>query len=778
MVNKTPIRRNKETTSPIVKLLNQMVANWYWVVLSTVIFFGLGYLYTKSISYQYSANALILIKDGGDMESQQLYSESTIFSDLGIGSGGNSVESEIVMLKSSQLMNEVVERLDLTTQYGVKPLLRYADIYDNSPIKVDFLVAPSGELEFVVAPISAQKFEYRLGDNSAISNFGDTISINNVKVIVKTTNFWGNGHSAEEIIVKYVDSDEYTQDLLGKLFVARTDRTTGAIALNIVDINRQRAEDILGTLIDVYRETVIDQKNKAAQNTERFIAERINMIYADLGDVDGKIEEFKKENKIVDFGSVTSTAYNYRSRYSDEIAKVDMQISLIDYIRNSIKEERGNYSLIAPNNAFVELGIAEQVNRYNTLVMRYEELRKNSGENNPVLIKLKIEIENSKENTEVAIDNLYANLKHQKSELIAQGRVVEQQISALPTKEKVVKDVMREQSIKEQLYLYLLNKREANALQLAITESNMTIVEPATASVVPTSPDIPLILLLSTIGGVLFPAFVISAYNLIDNKVYTKEDIENGCDVPIIGVLPKKQKSQIGQNIIVKSHSRDPLTEAFRVVRSNINYFVNDDRAENEARIIQFTSTISGEGKTFVSMNIAISFAQSNKRVLLMDIDLRRRGLSKVMCNNKLFMGITGYLMGMSDDIEEIIIKGVECDNLDFINVGALPPDANNLLTSKRFAELIKSVRGRYDYIIMDSAPYFAVADSQIINSLVDDTIWVMRSGRLNRTILSELDSLYEDHKVRNLSILLTDADLQNKSYGYGYGYGECEIDK
>ncbi len=776
-MDNSSIVKTSPATAPLVEILHQLMRYWYWFAISMALAIGIGYLYTKTISYEYGISALILLRDSATSSSG--ISEEAIFSDMGITSSISSVDNEIMALKSSSLMLKTVERLGLTTQYKVKPLLREADIYSRSPIFVTWLDENSVSNQTIFIEIVSPQ-HYRVAttdsfDDAMSANLGDSVTLNSSRFIVTPTANFGNGFTENIIQVTRRDKLSVANELLAKLFVGRTDRATGAIVLSISDNNITRGEQILNTLIEVYDEAVIDQRSKVAQNTEEFIAERIALIYSELGEVDEQIADFKQENRIVSTDNISSNALQRIAEIQHSKRELNMQMLLIEGVSNQIGDGDENQDLILSNYLFAELGVEEQIDIYNSLLLKLGELERASGGKNPILIRLKGDIETARSNILIAIKSVVRSLEEQMKILDGELSNLNARLTSVPVKEMIVKDVMREQSIKEQLYLYLLNKRETNALQLAVTKSNTTILEPARALVGEIAPNTPMIMLVAALIGFLLPALTLFIRASLDNKIRTKSDIEAHSSLPILGTIPKKSKEQADSDIIVAESARDPLSESFRVVRSNLNFF--DIKPNNtRAAIIQFTSSISGEGKTFSSLNLALTTAQTGSRTLLIDLDLRRRGLSKIIETEGIkSRGLTTYLSGNEQDLDAIITTDALDSSLDFINAGTLAPNAVGLLSSARFRSMIATLRERYDYIILDTAPFFAVADSQIINSIADITVWVLRLGMAQKKLLPELEKLTTESRVKKATLLITDVDNSATGYGYGYGYGNDE---
>lgn len=762
---------------PIRDILKIALRNWYWFVVSVSICTAFAFLYAKSVTQLYVAEAVIMIKT--DTKKGGGASESAIFADMGLGSSVGIVENEIPILRSTALMEAVVKRLRLDVTYTVHPLLRTVDIYARSPIEVVFPDKRFKKGAYLnVTPLSANRFKYAVADSSnnfvwRDANFGDTLSVWAETFVIRTTPFFNDNAINETIRVSVSDVRSKAKSILRNLTVRRADKVTGILNLLLEDHSFQCAVDILNTLIVVYNEDVINDKNRVAYNTEKFIIERITAIYQDLGGIDGQIEQLKQENKITDFSASSNLLLETGSRYKNEVIAIETEISLVRFIKDYLSDPAKRDELIPTNTGISDVGIESQIVRYNEVRMCLDKLLANSGANNPVTIELFNSLNVTKANMIRSIDNLLASLDIKRDQALRQENLTSLRIASVPTQEKRVNDVVRQQKIKEELYLYLLKKREENALNLAITESNAKIVEQADGVNLPIVPAERIYIMIAVIVGLSLPMSVILMIQwirLLDTKIHNKQDVEKLSSIPVIGELPCKRKDQVGAEIMISETGRDRISEAFRVMRSNMDYIAK--KQDNTAFVIQLTSTIPGEGKSYVAINLALSYAHTGKRVLVIDLDLRKGKMSRIV-DRQTVKGMSEYLSGKVDDIDLIINKGVENQNLDVITTGAIPPNPGNLLMSDRFESLVSTLKQHYDYIFMDTVPFAVVADALIINRVADITLYVMRNNMIDKHQLPELEKIYNANKMKNLTILLTDVEIDVKRYGYGYVEGE-----
>ncbi len=779
---------NKQNRSPLVVILHIALCYWYIFALSLGIFVTAGYIYSQSITKQYSAGMKILIKGQDNSDSP----DSGILEELGVSQNTNSVESEMVILKSTTILSQVVDVLNLQTTYTVRPELRNINIYGANPIDVEWIgINGTERIALAIELTSAETFNYRV-DNEPLSTlnnitsyfmpkpsegtlsakYGDTITVSNVKFVATPTQFWGNQYTTETIRVDLTPMDWQVGYLRRSIMMYQEGRA-GTIYVGVNDSSPRRAEDILTALITTYNLNAINKKKQIAIESEQFIANRISLIHDDLVGYDTRVESIKRHNNVTDLGSAGSTKYQQKTRYDDELNVIELQISLIESVRNDINSSAGSFKLIPPNKLFTDVGISEQVTIYNTLATKLLDLSQSSGERNPVYISLRQEVELARENLKVATDNLYRSLQLQRSNLQKNSQRASSQLSSYLGSESAVNDVMREQSIKEQLYLYLLNKREANAIQLSIAEENAIIIEPAASDGNPIYPNVMFLLLVSAVVGMALPGMVLLLTSSSDNKIRSKEYIEEHCEVPVLGIVIKKPKEYKDQDVVVSEDKNEVIGEVFRMICAELDLFNASITAQpkdnQKASVIQVLSGLEGEGKTFTSLNLALAYAFTGKRVLLMDGDLRRKRLSKLL--NVTDTGYDRYLYGDQMNLNSIINRSEYSKNLDYIGLGAAPTNPTSLLMSQRFDDMVEGLRDMYDYIIIDSTPYFVIADSKIINRVADNTIWVMRSGVTRKNLLGELSKIYQESKLKNLTAILTDVDVTKKQYNYNYSY-------
>ncbi len=570
---------------------------------------------------------------------------------------------------------------------------------------------------------------------------------------------------------------------------------------------------MINTLISVYNTDAINDKNQIVMNTSNFINDRLIVIEKELGDVDSDIESYKREHQLTDISSETGMYLQTSSQYRQEGLSLENQLSLAKYIKNYLTDPGKSSDLIPANTGISDVNIESQIGEFNEMLLKRDKLISNSSSKNPVVQDLNNSLIAMKQTIIRSVDNLIVGLNIKIKNIRAQEEQTSRRISAVPTQQKEVLSVERRQKIKEELYLYLLNKREENELTQRMTESNARIIDPAAGSNAPVAPKSMMILLASIVLGCAIPAGVLWLLAVSDTKVRSRKDVEGGSNapvapksmmillasivlgcaipagvlwllavsdtkvrsrkdvegvlsVPFLGEIPMRDKKDKSE-VVVHENGRDSVSEAFRIVRTNMDFMRVKDK---KMQVVMFTSFNPGAGKTFVSMNLAMSFALTHKKVVLVDLDIRKGTLSShVHVSDK---GVTNYLSGRIDNVDEIIRQNELCDKLDIIHAGPVPPNPAELLLGDRLETLIAELRKRYDYIILDNVPAGVVADAVIVNRVADLTIYVVRAGRMDRRALPEVEKLYQEGKLRNMSLILNGTVYKHGAYGYRYGYG------
>lgn len=776
---------NKKTTNSEVLTISDLVkialANWKWFVLSVLLCLGGAFYYIKKSPYIYSRSASILIKD--ETKGTQLPNAAAAFSEVNMLNLSSTVDNEVLIFKSKRLMIEVARKLKLDITYSRRGKFRDWDLYSTTPVILTFPEAlETSVFSLKVTPLDAKQvllsdFPEQEGTSSVKelkANLNDTVNTPVGKLVVTPSLYYSPDFYNVPITVRKANLEAVGLAYNAALQSAVASKTSSIINLSISDVSARRAEDILNTLIDVYNQDAIDDKNKIAVNTANFINERLIVIEQELGGVESQIADYKSEHNLADISTQTGAFMQTSSRYQQEGVNLENQRTLAVYIRDYLADPAKAGELIPANTGIADVNIEGQIAEYNELMLQRDKLIGNSSEKNPVVMDMNNSLAAMKQTIVRTVDNLIAGLNLKIQNIRGEEERTLKRMAAVPSQQKYVLSVERQQKIKESLYIYLLNKREENALTKSITESNARIIDPAMGSNVPISPQKSKILFGGLILGLLIPAGVLYILKISDTSIRWKKDLEDKLSVPFLGEIPQRErmKGETKQSIVVKAESKDAVSEAFRIMRTNLSFM--GSTAEHRLQTIMVTSMNVGAGKTFISSNLAMTLALAGKKVVLVDLDIRKGSLSKWIHVHQ--TGVTNFLSGEVTQVKDIVTKSDYHENLSVVGKGPVPPNPAELLLSPRLNELVEQLKAMFDYVILDNVPSNMVADAMIVNRVADLTLYVIRAGKMDRRQLPEVERLYTEKKLNNMAIVLNGVSEFHHGYGYygyyGYGYG------
>ena len=778
---KTPVGKPADDFIRIQDLWSMFVPKWYWFAISLFITLTIAVLYLLSTPPIYTRTAAILVKDNSKSSSST--SAMNDFSDLGIFKSNTNINNELLTLKSPTLMTEVVNRLGLNETFTIRKGLKNVDLYKVSPVTITFCDKTEVPLSFTIKFSSKEAFAISeleisgedIGETLS-AQMGDSIQTPAGIMIVSPTQEFTDAFIGTSI--RYVRGsvraavDTYSNALVAEL--GNEDATI--INLSINDTSIRKAEDILNTLIEVYNENWIRDKNQIAVSTSQFISDRLGVIESELGHVDENISSYKSEHLLPDVQAASSLYMAQSAENNKELSTLNNQLSTAQYIRRELNTKQLDQTLPA-NSGIVSANIETQISEYNNLVLDRNRLIANSSEKNPLVKNMASSLQSMQRTIIQSVDNLIVSLNTQIRSLRRQEEATTNRLASNPNQAKYLLSVERQQKVKEELYLYLLQKREENELSQAFTAYNTRLITAPRGSMFPTAPRKMNILLVAFAVGLLVPAVGIFMKENMNTKVRGRKDLEN-LSIPFIGEIPqysgtkkkwwefKHRKRQDMKIIVVNEGNRNIINEAFRVLRSNMDFMASKD---NNQHVFVLTSFNPGSGKSFLAINIAISFAIKKKKILVIDGDLRHRTVSSYVDSpNK---GLSDYLNNQIEDWKEIIVSYKGYTNLHILPIGTIPPNPTELLEDSKLSMLIEALRPEYDYIFIDCPPVDIVADAQIIEKWADRTIFVVRSGLLDRSMLSELENMYTGKRFKNLSMILNGTESTGGRYGYRYEY-------
>ncbi len=793
MDNNTNNTQNQQEESvQLMDLLYKCLSKWYWFVISAALCLALAVFYVLKTPPVYTRSEEIQIKTNS--RGQSISTDAEI-SQLGLFNTNTNVYNEIKAFGAKSLMSEVVKRLNLDMNYitdgrfhdnvlygsSLPFTATIIDVPDQAVMTFDLDVKENGG--FTLSNFTLRNEPVEKG--AQVSGvFADTLAtpVGNV-VITPTVNYVARDYPT--VHVRRSSFRSATNRYSSELSVNLSDKMSQVIQLTLSDISIQRAEDILNMVVSVYNENWVADKNQIAVSTSMFINERLGVIEEELTNVDSDISNYKSQNLIPDVKAASSMYMSQSNAINEQIQGLNNELYMTRYIRESLSDEANRNKVLPANSGISSANIESQISDYNEKLLRRNDLVANSSESNPLVVELDNSLNSLRQAIITSVDNQELALSNQINSLTRTERQATARIAANPTQAKYLLSVERQQSVKEALYLYLLQKREENELSQAFTAYNTRIIDPPTGSMSPTAPRKSMIYLLALLLGLFIPLAALYLMEVLNTRVRGKKDIKDVV-LPFVGEIPlteegrkdnrkylravKMQKQvEHKREILVKSGSRDTINEAFRVLRTNVEFMMKN----KDANVAAVTSFNPGSGKSFISMNLAVALAIKGRKVLVIDCDLRHASLSSYVANPH--KGITSYLSGQTDDINSLICQVADYDNLFVLPVGAIPPNPTELVADERFKQMIAKLKGEYDYVFLDCPPIEIVADTQIIDQYADRTLFVIRAGLCERSMLSELNTLYEENKYNNLALILNGTEISKSGYfgnKYGYHYG------
>lgn len=744
-------------------ILDVLLTKWHWFALSVLLCVGGAYIYIKTVPVVYKREAIVQLKT--KVKSEEAFNEKQMFDDT--KSSYNDIDGEALVFKSRLLMGQVIQRLGLEIGYSVDDGLKVRDMYTDMPLKINFLDSTfTKPASFSIIPLTNDRFRIKGMDDDPDGvmeyTFGAQIETSIGRIVVNRTSYMNEEWLNVPVFITCSDQESLISSLLGKLEVERSVKETNLLTLTYQDTEPARADDILNTLVSVYVEESMKDKNQVIQTTSVFIDERLKLINEELGNVESNIEDYRKQNQSADFNWEARISLENRSRYNQQVTELKNQIELVELVQQYLHDPLKNESILPANTGVLSMGLEGMISNYNTAIQEREKLKENAGDKSPAVRSLTNEITSLRraisQSLRNAKDELGMKLEYaRRMQFMEAGR-----INSIPTQQRYVLSVERQQKIKEELFLYLLNKREENALTSATSESNLHIVDPAYGAGVAGANSL-VILLGALLAGLFIPGLYFYLQPLLDVTVRGRKDIEDNLSIPFLGEIPHNRKKE---ELVVGKQKRDGVSEAFRIVRANMDFMLNKQK---NCQVLMLTSSNPASGKSFASLNLAASLALTGKRTVLLEMDIRKG--SKKGKDGAVLPGVTHFLSGKITDLSQLIHPCPGLDELDLMTSGPLPPNPTELLLDKALDDLIRQLRERYDYIVIDTVPFGMVADAQIISRVIDLCIYVIREGLMDRRRLSDVESLYTDGKLPHLSVLLNDAKYKHAGYGYGYGY-------
>lgn len=767
----------------------------YWIILSVIVCVGLSAFWYKRQAKIYNANAEVLLLFGNE-ESSASANALRAISDISGVKPQSSVNfyNELEVMRSPSLLESVVERLNLSTYYTTEGFGHSIDLYGHSPVLVNFLdLHPDSTATFRLSKTA--KGELIATNFYSNNKPKESKPLRIIPGTVVETPVGTLSISATATFDKfpvYVDVSKRSvkkmaEHLSKEMTATRKDEDNTVAVINYNDVSEQRAKDVVVTMIDSYQALWIAERTRSADNTSNFINERLAVIEKELSGIDSDITQVKSANQVADLATAANSYYGQTLSYDTRAFEANTQLQIAEYLRDYVTDS-SNANAMIPANTGTNGAIEAQIQEYNKLLVRRDQLLENSTEANPVIAQMNIDLAKNRSLILSSLNNIISSHRIEVDRAQGRGRDYSGKISAVPKQEEKILSIERQQKVKENLYLYLLQKREENELNRMVEVNNTRIIRPVNTSI----PNAGLIFKCGLVGlllGLAIPASIIFIILKMDTKISRKSDLA-GVSIPFLGEMPfSRNKRSFKKSLrnalhphsreitdkelrlVVKERSRSYINEAFRMLRTNLDFM---SHTTGGCETLMLTSFNPGSGKTFISINLAKSLSLKGKRVLLVDMDLRRLSLSNFAGNPT--QGVSSFLTGMNDDVMSLVRVNNNNSGLDILPVGAVPPNPVELLLGDKFKEMLNTLRQHYDYIVLDCPPFNIVADTAIIAQEADVTLFVVRAGLFNKALLKELEATYKEKKLPNMALILNGINPKNSyyygRYGYGYGYG------
>lgn len=781
------IQENEEKSSfDFAVIYTTLILNWKWFVLSLIICLGAAHIYLRYATPIYQAAAKLLIKEEQNGRRGNSIQSSA---NLGIISNSNGIDNEMEILKSRTLAQQAVYDLKLYTTYRHEGRIKDHLIYGEQEVNVDM---DYEHLKKLNAPMSFKitregrnyhvvgSYFVPIDDNSY--NPGP-VTVDKVITALPATlgtrvgmvKFTQNGNymlrDGESLKVTMIAPEIAAGKYVGSLSVSPSTKATSIAQLVITDEIPQRAIDYLKQLAIVYNRQANEDKNQIAVRTEQFINQRLEKINAELGNTEGQLENYKKRNNMVQLSMNASTAFSNADSYAQKLNEANTQVALLDELTKYMNEPSNRHQPIPSNVGLNDASATSLINKYNEIALQRNQLLHSASESSPTVTPLTSQLDDLQASIKRAMSQARAGLNIQRNSIASQQGKYQGQISNTPEQERILTQIGRQQEVKSGLYLMLLQKREENSISLAATADKGKLIDnPVFTGKV--TPKDSIILMIAFGLGLAIPALILFLLAFFRYKIEGHDDVAKLTKLPIIAdVAIASDRAKTKADIVVHENKNNLMEEIFRSLRTNLQFLMKE-----HDKVILMTSTTSGEGKTFIASNVAISFALLGKKVVLVGLDIRKPRLAELFEIDDHHHGITNLLIKDNitwDDVNKQIVNSGVNSNLDLLMAGPVPPNPGELVTRKSLEETIDILKEHYDYIIIDTAPVGLVTDTLALGRIANATVYVCRADYTQKSSFGLINGLAYEKKMPNMSIVLNGVDLSKKKYGYYYGYGK-----
>ncbi|WP_195408426.1 GumC family protein [Bacteroides congonensis] len=764
----------------IQEILFRYLIHWPWFVVSVIICVALAWGYLRLTTPVYDISATVLIKDEKKGGGANMSSELEKMGLNGFVSSSSNIENEIEVLSSRTLAREVVNSLGLFVTYMDEDRFPKRELYRTSPVLVSLTPQEADKLPHTMEvgmslqPSGATDVQIRVGKKEYRKRFEKLPAV--FPTDEGTIAFFTNNDTllssvCPESVTKECHITAYinrpfsvAKEYADFLSIAPTSKATSVVTVSLKNSNTRRGKDYIDKLLEMYNINANNDKNEVAQKTAEFIDERIGIISKELGSTEQDLENFKRSAGITDLSSEAQIALTGNAEYEKKRVENQTQINLVTDLQRYLQGTE--YEVLPANVGLQDAGVAGAIDRYNEMVAERNRLLRTSTESNPAIVNLNASIRAMRGNIQTTLDATLKGLEITRADLAREASRYSRRISDAPTQERQFVSIARQQEIKSGLYLMLLQKREENAIVLAAIANNAKIIDEAQADGVPISPKRMTIYLAALVFGIGIPVGIIYLISLTKFKIEGRADVEKLTSLPVIGDIPLADEKTGA--IAVFENQNNLMSETFRNVRTNLQFML-----ENGKNVILVTSTISGEGKSFISANLAISLSLLGKKVVIVGLDIRKPGLNKVFNIPKKEHGITQFLTNPTINLMDLVQPSDINRNLYILPGGTVPPNPTELLARNGLEKAVETLKQNFDYVVLDTAPVGMVTDTLLIGRVADLSVYVCRADYTRKAEFTLINELAENNKLSNLCIAINGLDLQKKKYGYYYGYGK-----
>ena len=776
---KDKLGEQSEEQVNIQELLFRYLIHWPWFVISIIICIACAWGYLRLTTPIYNISATVLIKDEKKGGGASMSSDLEKMGLEGFVSSSSNVDNEIEVLRSKSLAREVVNNLGLFVTYMDEDEFPSKELYHTSPVLVSLTHQEADklpgrmEINMILQPTGALGVQITVGEKEYRKQFDKLPAV--FPTDEGTVAFFANNDTLSAVCPENITKERHItafinrpfsvlKEYVNSLSIAPTSKTTSVVVISLENTNTRRGRDYINKLLEMYNINANNDKNEVAQKTAEFIDERIGIISKELGSTEQDLENFKRSAGITDLSSEAQIALTGNAEYEKKRVENQTQINLVMDLQRYMK---GNeYEVLPSNIGLQDAASAGAIDRYNQMLVERKRLLRTSTENNPTIINLDTSIRAMRTNVQATLDATLKGLQITKEDLAREASRYSRRISDAPTQERQFVSIARQQEIKAGLYLMLLQKREENAITLAATANNAKIIDEALADDNPISPKKTIVYLAALVLGVGLPVGVIYLIGLTKFKIEGRADVEKLTSLPVVGDIPLADEKT--GSIAVFENQNNLMSETFRNVRTNLQFML-----ENGKNVILVTSTISGEGKSFISANLAISLSLLGKKVVIVGLDIRKPGLNKVFNIPKKEHGITQYLTNTTANLMDFVQPSDINKNLFILPGGTVPPNPTELLARGGLEKAIETLKANFDYVILDTAPVGMVTDTLLIGRVADLSVYVCRADYTHKAEFTLINELAENNKLPNLCIAVNGLDLNSRKYGYYYGYGK-----